>query len=137
MRKINYLVVHCTGAAATQSVDSIKDYWRRILGWKSPGYHIIIPPDGSIVRLAPDSAVTNGVAGINSQCLHVCYIGGVDKNKKATDTRTAAQKETILDVLKMWKKQFPKAIIQGHRDFPGVKKDCPSFNAKLEYKDLT
>ena len=42
----------------------------------------------------------------------------------------------MLDLLKKLKKQFPKAIIQGHRDFPDVKKACPSFNAKEEYKHL-
>ena len=47
-----------------------------------------------------------------------------------------AQKKALFDLLKKLKKQFPKAIIQGHRDFPGVKKACPSFNAKEEYEHL-
>jgi len=31
------------------------------------------------------------------------------------------------------KKQFPNAIVQGHKDFKGVVKACPSFEAKKEY----
>jgi len=42
----------------------------------------------------------------------------------------------LTDLLTKLKKEFPKAIIQGHRDFPNVKKACPSFNAKEEYKNL-
>jgi N-acetylmuramoyl-L-alanine amidase len=29
--------------------------------------------------------------------------------------------------------QYPTAIIQGHRDFPNVKKSCPRYNAKIEH----
>ena len=78
----------------------------------------------------------NGVKGFNSVSINISYIGGVDAQNKPIDNRTEAQKKALLDLLKKLKKQFPKAIIQGHRDFPGVKKACPSFNAKEEYKNL-
>lgn len=136
MRKINYLVVHCTATGQSATVAAIVNFWQRVKGWKSPGYHIIIKPDGTPVRLAKDEAITNGVAGYNSQCLHVCYIGGVDASGKPLDNRTDAQKETLRKVLSDWKKQYPSATIQGHKDFPKVSKACPSFEAKLEYKNL-
>ena len=31
------------------------------------------------------------------------------------------------------KQSYPNAIVLGHRDFPGVHKDCPCFDAKTEY----
>jgi N-acetylmuramoyl-L-alanine amidase len=34
------------------------------------------------------------------------------------------------------KQQYPQAQIQGHRDFPFVKKACPSFDARKEFSDL-
>ena len=104
--------------------------------WKSLGYQIIITPDGKINRLAPDEAVCNGVAGYNSVSLHVSYIGGVN-GAKAIDNRTDAQKAALVEVLTKWKELYPDAIILGHRDFlkKGVNwKDCPSFDAKSEYK---
>lgn len=131
MRNVQYLVVHCTAGPKDQSTKVIQDYWKNSLKWKSPGYHILVNANGSIDRLAPDDAVTNGVAGYNSKCLHVCYKGG-----QKTDDRTAAQKQTIRDVLKSWKAKYPNAIIQGHRDFPNVSKACPRFNAKDEYSDI-
>ena len=130
-RKINYLVVHCTGAAQNQSVTSIKQYWRQHLKWKNFGYHAIIDKYGKIHWLASEDTICNGVGGFNKNSLHVCYIGGQHK-----DDRTDAQKTSIIFVLKKWRQRHLKAIIQGHRDFPNVAKACPQFNAKIEYQDI-
>lgn len=136
MRTITHLTVHCTATPQTTTVASIQRHWKDVLKWKSSGYHVIIEASGKIVRLAPDSAVCNGVAGHNSNSLHVSYIGGVDASGKAKDTRTFAQKSSLYTVLLEWKKLYPNAVILGHRDFPNVRKDCPSFDAKKEYENL-
>lgn len=136
MRTINYIAVHCTATPQTTSIDSIRNYWKTNLKWKMPGYHFIVKPDGEIVQLLDISEVSNGVFGHNHEIINISYIGGIDKNKKAIDNRTEAQKKALQEKLKELKKQFPNAIIQGHRDFKGVKKDCPSFNAKKEYENI-
>ena len=136
MREIKYLAVHCTATPQTATVSSIQSYWRNVLKWKMPGYHFIIKPDGEVVKLLSVDKVSNGVKGFNSVSINISYIGGVDSKNKPIDNRTEAQKKALIDLLKKLKKQFPKAIIQGHRDFPEVKKACPSFNAKTEYKHL-
>ena len=136
MREIKFLAVHCTATPQTATVSSIQSYWRNVLKWKMPGYHFIIKPDGEVVQLLEIEKVSNGVKGFNSVSINISYIGGVDAQNKPIDNRTEAQKKALLDLLKKLKKQFPKAIIQGHRDFPEVKKACPSFNAKEEYKNL-
>ncbi|BFO64120.1 N-acetylmuramoyl-L-alanine amidase [Chryseobacterium sp. KCF3-3] len=136
MRNILYIAVHCTATAQTATVSSIQNYWKNELKWKMPGYHFIIKPDGEIVELLSTSKVSNGVAGWNSKIINISYIGGIDKNGKPLDNRTDAQKSSLLKKLKELKKQFPKAVIQGHRDFPKVAKACPSFNAKKEYENI-
>lgn len=136
MREIKFLAVHCTATPQTATVSSIQSYWRNVLKWKMPGYHFIIKPDGEVVQLLEIEKVSNGVKGFNSVSINISYIGGVDSQNKPIDNRTEAQKKALLDLLKKLKKQFPKAVIQGHRDFPEVKKACPSFNAKEEYKNL-
>ena len=136
MRNIKFIAVHCTATAQTATVSSIQNYWKTKLGWKMPGYHFIIKADGEIVNLLPIEQVSNGVKGFNSVTVNVCYIGGIDDKGKAKDTRTPAQKASLLEVLKDLRKKFPKAVIQGHRDFPKVAKECPSFNAKLEYQNI-
>ena len=136
MRDIKYIAVHCTAGPATQTTKAIKDYWKNNLGWKSVGYHYLINADGTIEQLSQESEITNGVAGFNSVTVHISYKGGVDATNKPKDTRTPKQKESILKLLKELKKRYPKAIIQGHKDFPNVKKACPSFEAKKEYSNL-
>lgn len=136
MRLIKYLAVHCTATSQTVSISAIQSYWKNQLGWKMPGYHFIIKPDGQIVTLLSIEQVSNGVQGFNSQTINISYIGGVDAKNVPVDNRTPQQKATLLKLLRELKQKFPTAIIQGHRDFPNVKKACPSFDAKKEYKDL-
>ncbi len=136
MRNIQYIAIHCTATQQKATVKSILNYWRNVLGWKNPGYHILIKPSGEALELLPIDKVSNGVRGFNSKTINISYIGGVDKNMKPQDTRTDAQKATLLFLIKQYKDIFPEAIVQGHRDFPRVKKACPSFDAKTEYKDI-
>lgn len=136
MRDIKYIVVHCTATPQTATVSSIQNYWKNTLKWVMPGYHFMIKPDGEIVQLLEIEKISNGVKGFNSVSINISYIGGVDSKNIPIDNRTPAQKRSLTDLLTKLKKEFPKAIIQGHRDFPNVKKACPSFNAKEEYKNL-
>ena len=130
-REIKYLVVHCTATPKNTTIKSIQNYWKNNLGWVSPGYHYIIESNGNVVQLADESKITNGVAGYNSISVHISYIGGI-----SIDDRTPEQKESMDKLLKDLKKRYPKAKIQGHRDFPNVKKACPQFNAIDEYKHI-
>jgi N-acetylmuramoyl-L-alanine amidase len=136
MRNITHIVVHCTGASQNQSVESIKKYWKEVRKWSAPGYHFLIKKDGEVVQLQHISEPSNGVANRNSSLINVCYIGGVDAFNKSLDNRTPAQKASLLNLLGDLHRLFPGAIIQGHRDFPEVKKDCPCFDARKEYANL-
>ena len=136
MRKIKYIAIHCTATHKNATIKSIKNYWIKNLGWKNPGYHIIVKRDGSAIELLSIDKVSNGVRGFNSETINISYIGGIDEKGKPQDNRTEEQKETLLKILKQYKEIFPNAIIQGHRDFPNVKKACPSFDAKNEYKTI-
>jgi len=136
MREIKFLVLHCTAGPQSQSIKSIQDYWKNELGWKSPGYHYIIQPNGIAVSLQPIEKPSNGVAGYNSNSIHISYIGGVDGKGNPVDNRTPEQIKTQIFLLSKFKKMFPQAEIKGHRDFPGVKKACPSFDVKAWLKSV-
>ena len=73
--------------------------------------------------------------GYNSHSLGVCYEGGYDEQGRVADTRTKAQKEALLKLLKKLKAEHLQAEIVGRRDLPGVKKACPCFDAAEEYKN--
>jgi N-acetylmuramoyl-L-alanine amidase len=127
-RKVSRLVFHCTATPQTATVSGISKYWKDTLGWKSPGYHIIVKPDGSWTQLSDFNNITNGVAGINSTSLHISYIGGVDSKGKAIDNRTEKQKEIFEAVYRLFKEKMPKLTFHAHYEF--TNKACPSFNVK-------
>ena len=147
MRKINRIVVHCTGGTQNATVDSLKNHWRKI-GWRNVGYHFVIAADGKVTQLANLSQVTNGVRGFNSDSVHVAYFGGIDRQGKPIDNRTDAQKKSITGVLRMLRGMLGNIPIVGHRDLSpdrdgdGVVeraewvKACPCFDAKKEYDML-
>jgi len=136
MRKVKNIVIHCTATPQSAKPQSIINYWKNNLGWKSPGYHRLIEADGTINELSSFENPTNGVAGHNSDSIHISYIGGVDVKNNPVDNRTAEQKCAILHCISEARKLYPNAKILGHRDFPKVAKACPSFDAVNEYKNL-
>lgn len=154
-KNIRYIVVHCQAGHGTLS--SMQAHWKNSLGWRSPGYNTWVDYDGTRNKLADYNDVVNGVGGFNSQCLHVCYRGGVlqDNVHKAADTRTQAQKNSIIrEILDMINWLFENGndlqnvMILGHYQFSDDKnkngiidpneriKECPSFDAYKEYIDL-
>ena len=116
MRNIKYIAVHCTAGSQKTTIKSLKLEFKR-KGWKYPGYHYVIGPDGTITQLLDESLVSNGVKGYNSVSINVAYIGGIDGRGKAVDNRTEAQKASLLSLLRHLHKKYPDAVIQGHRDF--------------------
>jgi len=144
MRKIKFIVFHCTAGTPQQKTQSILDYWKKVLGWKTVGYHKLVHEDGTIETLQPDHLPTNGVKGFNQTAIHICYKGGLN----GIDTRTAKQKKALLHLAKQYKTKYPNAFILGHRDLsPDLNKDgkitpnewvkiCPCFSATTEYKDI-
>jgi len=144
MREISYIAVHCTAGKPTQDTASIKQYWAKVLGWHSYGYHFLVSADGTVENLTPIEQPSNGVKGYNHNSIHICYKGGWD----GTDTRTPKQKEALLRTIRYLKARFPQAKIQGHRDFsPDLNHDgkitpnewvklCPCFDAAKEYANL-
>ena len=128
MRKIYYIVCHCTATDQDATVEAIKNFWKNNLGWKNPGYHFIIEKNGTIHNLQPIDKLSNGVRGYNANSIHVAYIGG-----RLIDDRTPQQKASMRSVVKVMQSMFPDAKVQGHRDFPNVSKSCPRFDAKNEF----
>lgn len=142
-RRIDYIVVHCTATpeGRDMTVDDIRREHRKN-GWSDIGYHYVVYRDGT-VHIGRDVDISGShVAGYNSYSIGVVYVGGLENkpipyNKlKAKDTRTGAQKIALASLLTALRKLYPKAKIQGHRDFPKVTKACPSFDAKTEYRNV-
>ena len=111
------------------------DRYHRSLGWKGCGYHYVIPTDGTIEMGRPEEMVGAHCKNHNRHSIGVAYVGGLAHDGKTPcDTRTDAQKVSMKVLLQAMRKLYPNAKIHGHRDFAA--KDCPSFDATEEYKNI-
>jgi len=138
MRKITSLVIHTADTPAGKffNADDIRSWHTdpkpKGRGWSDIGYHYVILLDGTIELGRQINVIGAHVAGHNSNSIGICYIGGGD----GVDTRTVEQKESLNSLLKTLKLIFKDALILGHRDFNGVTKECPNFDAKAEYSNV-
>lgn len=137
-RSIKYLVVHCTATPeGREHTAKDIDRWHKQRGFTEIGYNYVIRLDGTIELGRDVDKIPAHVEGFNKESIGVTYVGGVDKNTfRPKDTRTEAQKKALTLLLKELRKLYPTAKIWGHRDFPNVKKACPSFDAKKEYNNI-
>lgn len=135
-RNIKYIVVHCTATKPEASLEALKNYWKEVKGWgDTPGYHYLIQRDGTIENLLEESKVSYGAYGHNPFCVHLAYIGGIDKAGNPLDNRSLRQKIAMFSLIVKLSVKYPEAEILGHRDFPGVKKACPSFDVGSWLRD--
>ena len=132
------VVIHCSAVKPDQmsSVAQI-DSWHRDRGFKfGVGYHYVIRRDGSIETGRPEWMVGAHCLNHNKYSIGVCYEGGLDARGQPADTRTAAQKATLRQLLTDLHRRYPRAVIVGHHDL-NPQKECPCIkNVAEEYKDL-
>ena len=135
-RSISEIIVHCsaTPEGKDYTLDTIRQ-WHLQRGFSDIGYHYVIHPDGKVEEGRDVNIAGAHCSGHNSKSIGICYIGGMTAdNKKAKDTRTEEQRKSLKVLLMAMRKLYPSAKIHGHRDFAA--KDCPSFDATEEYKNI-
>ena len=137
MRKIDLIVIHCSATRENKPfpVTSLIACHDSRFGFT--GYHYYITRDGEIHQTRHENLVGAHARHYNQHSIGICYEGGLDAQGRPKDTRTPEQKATLHALLKDLRKDYPEALILGHRDLPGVRKDCPCFDAKEEYGDLS
>lgn len=132
MRAINKIILHCSATREGQNFTNKDiDRWHKQRGFAKVGYHFVIYLDGSVHKGRDISEIGAHVQGQNSNSIGICYIGGLDVNGKAKDTRTDAQKASLVKLVAELKAQFPDATIHGHNEF--ANKACPCFEVKKEF----
>ena len=136
MRTINSIIIHCTATKplAHINVNDVRR-WHRERGFNDIGYHYLVLVDGTVEVGRPLNETGAHCKGHNAQSIGVCYVGGLNDKGKPADTRTPAQRAALRNLLITLKRQYPNAIIYGHRDFAA--KACPCFDATAEYAYLS
>lgn len=135
-RNIKEIIIHCSDTPEGKdfTVADIKA-WHLARNFSDIGYHYIIYRDGSI-HLGRDVNISGAhCLNHNTISIGICYIGGrASVGTTPKDTRTKAQKQALLQLLKDLKKLYPNATIHGHNEFAA--KACPCFEVKAEYSNL-
>lgn len=137
MRKINEVVVHCTATPEGRDFTIAQiDAMHRQRGFDGIGYHYLIGLDGTVRDGRPVWKAGAHVAGRNANTIGISYVGGVDRAGRPKDTRTAAQKHAMRELLVELCLDYPDiTLIEGHRAY--ANKACPCFDARKEYADIT
>ena len=113
MRTITLIIIHCSATPEGKSLSAEACRQDHILHrrFRDIGYHFYITRDGEICQ------------------------GGLDMAGRPKDTRTLAQRASLLGLLRELRKIFPKTLIVGHHDLNPMK-ECPCFNCIKEYGEL-
>ena len=130
MRVIREIIIHCAATPEGKdfTVQQI-DRCRRQRGFRGMGYHFVIYRDGSVHAGRPIEQSGAHTLNHNAHSIGVCYIGGCAADGKTPkDTRTLAQKSTLVRLITELRRRFPNASVHGHSEFAA--KACPSFNVK-------
>lgn len=139
--RTDFIVVHCaaTGPSQDIGVKEIRKWHVEERGWLDVGYHFVIRRNGTIELGRPLWAIGSHVLNYNRTSVGICLVGGtpdgqpnVEENNFTDEQRAALETLTV-----MLSGLYPLAVVQGHRDFKGVQKFCPSFDVKPWFHDLT
>lgn len=151
--EIDSIVIHCSATRAGWDVRARDiERWHQERGYKQIGYHFVIDLDGTIEDGRPLTMYgahcsTSGVSGrsYNKHSIGICYVGGLDANGRAADTRTVAQKKALAELVYRLMDEYPITDVLGHRDAsPDANKDgkisrnewikeCPCFDVRSEF----
>ena len=146
MRKINYIVVHCsaTREGFPLTVEALRaEHLRR--GFRDIGYHYYVRRDGTVTNTRPIALVGAHVKGQNAHSIGICYEGGLDAQGNPKDTRTPEQRSVLrLLVHQLLRRIRGDVRVCGHRDLsPDLNgngmvepeewiKECPCFDVARE-----
>lgn len=138
MRKITELILHCAATPEGKDYRAADiDKWHKMRGWTGIGYNFVIDLDGKIEAGRDLELVPAHCLGHNKNSIGICYVGGCDKNMKAKDTRTDAQKKSMAKLVKdlMKKYNIPIDHVYAHYQFC-PNKACPSVKIEQLRADI-
>jgi len=146
LKDVRYIVIHCSATPPDMDIGVAEiDRWHRQKGYFKVGYHFIIRRDGTVEAGRNINEPGAHAQGYNSMSIGICLVGGVkriadaDGKPDADGPRwdlvpennfTPEQMVALKALVGGLKHQHVQAEVLGHRDLPGVRKGCPSFDVR-------
>lgn len=136
MRKIERIIVHCsaTPEGANIKTDTIRRWHVKGNKWKDIGYHYVVELDGKVGKGREEKTTGAHTKGKNSTSIGVCYVGGLDQEKRPKDTLRGVQLGSMEQLLMDLLTRYPDATLHGHNEF--ASKACPSFDVQDKFQKL-
>ena len=137
MRTFEAIALHCSATPPSMDLGAcVIEKWHVARGWSQIGYHFVLRRDGTVERGRPMHLAGAHVKGHNEYTVGVCYVGGVDENNEPQDNMTDAQHAAFVELVEKLRDVFGPLEVWGHRDFPHVRKACPSFEVVDKFGKL-
>lgn len=142
--RVDFIAIHCSATPATHDIGAAEiRQWHRARGWRDIGYHYVIKRDGTVEKGRPDDMPGAHEPRINSRSIAVCLVGGSPplgspEHKKGLGENnfTPHQWVALEKLVRELTNRHEGARVIGHRDVPGVRKACPSFDAVVWWRDI-
>lgn len=141
MRELNRIILHCsaTKEGREYAVETIRKWHTdprpKGRGWSDIGYHYVIHLDGSVSQGRPLDRSGAHTKGHNADTVGICYIGGINKEGKPSDTMTPEQNKAFRMLVLSLRTLFDADMtIHGHNEFSA--KACPSFIVREKFADM-
>lgn len=136
---INEIILHCSATKEGVPFNAADiNKWHIKRGFKKIGYNYVILLDGTVEKGREEGTIGAHTIGHNAHSIGICYIGGLDDNGKAKDTRTEEQKKALLKLVHSLLKKYDLTIKDVHGHYEFANKACPCFKIttfKDEYNE--
>ena len=135
MREINKIIIHCTatrpnfmeGRSLKEQVDEVRRWHVVDNNWSDIGYHYLVGRNGEVTEGRPLKRAGAHTKGQNNKSIGIALFGGhgSSQDDAITDHFTAKQIEGLRGLLRLLRKKYPMAAIEGHNKYSN--KACPGF----------
>ena len=127
LSQVNYLAIHHTGGADSQTPQEIANEHITKNGWGGIGYHFLIDKDGFVYYVGDISTARANVANLNEQVIGIGLIGNFVAFQVPTEQQLVATHllcEFLLNYpdlvnVRSWDK------VRGHKELPDQLTPCP------------
>lgn len=125
------IAIHCSATPPNRDIGAAEiDVMHKQRGFERIGYNYVIRRDGRLEIGRVEGETLAHAQGYNKDAIAICLVGGVNEHNAPKANFTDAQMRTLRTAVDFLRIKYPQADLIGHRDLPGVLKDCPCFNVK-------